>query len=385
MIVSLRANTSAAGIKLYDIGDANQGIVHVVAAERGVVLPGMAVACGDSHTCTLGALGCWAFGIGTSEVEHVLATQTLVLRKPESMRMTVRGRFGKGVTAKDLALGIIARIGVGAVRGGVLEFAGETVESLSMEERFTLCNMGIEASARSAIIAPDDTTFRYVASKSQPQFNLAAAIEDWRTLRTEPGAVFDEEFTFDCDSLAPQISWGTNPGQTVGINQSVPEPASLASSRERDAAHRALAYMGLVPGQALAGLPVHKVFIGSCTNARLSDLQSAARIVAGRRVAAGVQALVVPGSTEIKKQAEQLGLDRIFRDAGFEWRESGCSMCVGMNADRVEPGQRCVSTSNRNFEGRQGPGARTHLASPATAAACAIAGAIADCREFVGA
>lgn len=385
MIVSLRSNAREAGIKLFDIGDAYQGIVHVVAAERGVVLPGMAVACGDSHTCTLGALGCWAFGIGTSEVEHVLATQTLVLRKPASMRMTVRGRLGKGVTAKDLALGIIAQIGVGAVQGGVLEFAGETVEGLSMEERFTLCNMGIEASARSAMIAPDDTTFQYVAEKAALQFDLADAITYWRTLRTDADAVFDEEFAFDCAGLEPQISWGTNPGQTVGINQTVPETPGSASPRERDAARRAMDYMGLVPGQPLAALPVHKVFIGSCTNARLSDLQSAASIVAGHRVASGVQALVVPGSSEIKKQAEQLGLDRIFREAGFEWRESGCSMCVGMNADRVEPGQRCVSTSNRNFEGRQGPGARTHLASPATAAASAIVGAIADCREFVSA
>jgi 3-isopropylmalate/(R)-2-methylmalate dehydratase large subunit len=382
MIVSLRENSRAAGIKLFDIGDDHQGIVHVVAAERGVVLPGMAVACGDSHTCTLGALGCWAFGIGTSEVEHVLATQTLVLRKPVSMRMTVRGRLGKGVTAKDLALGIIARIGVGAVRGGVLEFAGETVEALSMEQRFTLCNMGIEASARSAFIAPDNTTFRYVSEKSAEPVDLAEAIEYWRTLRTDADAVFDEEFAFDCDGLEPQISWGTNPGQTVGINQTVPEISNAVSSREQESARRALDYMGLVSGQSLAGLPIHKVFIGSCTNARLSDLQRAAAIVAGQRVAAGVQALVVPGSTAIKRQAEHLGLDRIFRDAGFEWRESGCSMCVGMNADRVEPGQRCVSTSNRNFEGRQGPGARTHLASPATAAACAIAGAIADCRTF---
>ena len=382
MIVSLRANARQAGIKLYDIGDPYQGIVHVVAAERGVVLPGMTVACGDSHTCTLGALGCWAFGIGTSEVEHVLATQTLVLRKPVSMRMTVRGRLGKGVTAKDLALGIIAQIGVGAVRGGVLEFAGETVEALSMEERFTLCNMGIEASARSAVIAPDDTTFRYVADKSTSQLDLTGAVNYWRTLQTDTDAVFDEEFAFDCSELEPQISWGTHPGQTVGISQAVPETSSLASPRERESAQQAMSYMGVVPGQPLAGLPVHKVFIGSCTNSRLSDLQSAANIVRGHRVAAGVQALVVPGSTEVKRQAEQLGLDRIFLDAGFEWRESGCSMCVGMNADRVEPGQRCVSTSNRNFEGRQGPGARTHLASPATAAASAIVGAITDCREF---
>lgn len=384
MIVALRRNAVENGLRLFDIGDPRQGIVHVVAAEQGIVLPGMTVVCGDSHTCTLGALGCWAFGIGTSEVEHVLATQTLVIRKPSSMRIRVEGRRGAGVTAKDLALGIIRAIGINAAKGGVLEYAGPAVTALSMEERFTLCNMGIEASARSAIVAPDETTFAYVRDHcGRPEW-LPAATEAWTMLRSGPQAAFDREFHFDCTDLAPQISWGTNPGQTIGIGDAIPPLPEPSAPRERASAERALAYMGLAPGQRLAGLPIAKVFIGSCTNSRISDLAAAARIVRGRHVAPGVRALVVPGSSRVKAEAEHLGLDRIFIDAGFEWRESGCSMCVGMNADRVAAGERCVSTSNRNFEGRQGPGARTHLASPATAAASAIAGHIADCRQVAG-
>ncbi|WP_238537082.1 3-isopropylmalate dehydratase large subunit [Caulobacter sp. AP07] len=383
MIRALRANAKAADIALFDVGDPRHGIVHVVAAEQGIALPGMAIACGDSHTCTLGALGAWAFGIGTSDVEHILATQTLVMRKPASSRLTVTGTRAPGVSAKDLALGIIAQIGVNAAKGGVLEIAGPAIEALTMEERFTLCNMGIEASARSAIIAPDATTFAYVAARPNPPVPLAPAIAAWRALRSDPDARFDAEFAFDCDDLAPQVSWGTNPGQTIGVNQAVPDAPSDAAPRERDAALRALAYMGLEAGQPILGLPVSVVFIGSCTNSRLSDLQVAARVVEGRKVAPGVRALVVPGSARVKAEAEALGLDAIFVAAGFEWREAGCSMCVGMNSDRVAPGERSVSTSNRNFEGRQGPGARTHLASPATAAASAIAGAIADPRAYL--
>jgi 3-isopropylmalate/(R)-2-methylmalate dehydratase large subunit len=382
MITALRENARATGIRLFDIDDPRQGIVHVIAAEQGIVLPGMTAACGDSHTCTLGALGSWAFGIGTSEVEHILATQTLVLKKPRSFRLTIVGRRGPGVTAKDLALGIIAQIGVDAAGGGVLELAGPAISELSMEERFTLCNMGIEASARSAIIAPDETTFSYIAQHPLSPAWSGMALAAWRKLKSDPEAAFAGEFHFDCDDLAPQISWGTNPGQTVNVDGCIPEPARHDAARSREAAERALSYMGLAPGQKLLGLPVQNVFIGSCTNGRLSDLQSAASILKGRRIAPEVRALAVPGSTKVKRDAEALGLDQIFRAAGFEWRESGCSMCVGMNADRVEAGARCVSTSNRNFEGRQGPGARTHLASPLTAAAAAIAGCIADPRTL---
>jgi 3-isopropylmalate/(R)-2-methylmalate dehydratase large subunit len=383
MITALRDNARSSGIRFFDIGDPRQGIVHVVAGEQGIALPGMTIVCGDSHTCTLGALGSWAFGIGTSEVEHVLATQTLVMQKPKSMRLTVTGSRGRGVTAKDLALGIIAQIGVGAVAGGVLEYRGQVISSLTMEERFTLCNMGIEASARAAMIAPDETTFAYVAARPNRPPSLDLAIAQWRRLKTDAGAQFNQEFTFDCSALAPQISWGTNPGQTVGVDGQVPVISRGAAVREREAAERAFAYMGLTPGQPLRGLPIHNVFIGSCTNSRLSDLQSAAALIGGRRVAPTVRAIVVPGSTWVKQQAEALGLDRIFLDAGFEWRESGCSMCVGMNADQVSSGQRCVSTSNRNFEGRQGAGVRTHLASPLTAVASALSGYIADPREIL--
>jgi 3-isopropylmalate/(R)-2-methylmalate dehydratase large subunit len=382
MITALRENARSTGIRLFDIGDPRQGIVHVIAAEQGIVLPGMTAVCGDSHTCTLGALGSWAFGIGTSEVEHILATQTLVIKKPRSYRLTVTGWRGPGVTAKDLALGIIAQIGVDAIGGGVLELAGPAISELSMEERFTLCNMGIEASARSAIIAPDATTFGYTAKLPVAPAWSGMALAAWRNLKSDPDAVFAGELAFDCTGLAPQISWGTNPGQTTAVDACIPEPDPDAPVRAREAAERALSYMGLAPGQRLLGLPVQTVFIGSCTNSRLSDLQSAASILKGRRIAPHVRALAVPGSTKVKRAAEALGLDRIFRAAGFEWRESGCSMCVGMNADRVEAGDRCVSTSNRNFEGRQGQGARTHLASPLTAAATAIAGCIADPRAL---
>jgi 3-isopropylmalate/(R)-2-methylmalate dehydratase large subunit len=382
MITALRANARSSGIPLFDLGDSRQGIVHVTAADQGVVLPGMTVVCGDSHTCTLGALGAWAFGIGTSEIEHVLATQTLVMRKPLSSRITIKGLRAPGVSSKDLALGMIARIGTGAAAGGVLEYAGPAVEALSMEERFTLCNMGIEASARAAIIAPDQTTFEYLARRPNRPRDFDAAVTAWEGLKTDVGSNFHQEFFLDCGDLAPQISWGTNPSQTIAVDATIPEIDMAAPPQKRESAARALAYMDLRPGQHLLGLPIQYVFIGSCTNSRLSDLISAAQVVRGRRVAAHVRALVVPGSTLIKQEAERLGLDQIFRTAGFEWRESGCSMCVGMNSDRVPAGTRCVSTSNRNFEGRQGKGARTHLASPSSAAAAAIAGCIVDVRDL---
>lgn len=383
MITALRRNAADFGIDLFDIGDERQGIVHVVAAEQGRVQPGLTVACGDSHTCTLGAFGAWAFGIGTSDVEHVLATQTLTIQKPKSSRLLVTGRLAPGVSAKDIALGVIARFGVNMAGGGVLEFAGDTISALSMEERFTLCNMGIEASARSALIAPDEVTFDYLSRCPNRPRDFEAARVVWRQFRSDVDALFDAEFSFDCTGLSPQVSWGTSPGQTIGIDERVPRAGESANERETAAAERALVYMGLEPGQSLAGLPVGTVFIGSCTNSRLSDLRAAAGIVQGRRVAPGVRALVVPGSTAVRRAAEAEGLDRILMDAGFEWREAGCSMCVGMNADRVGSGERSVSTSNRNFEGRQGPGARTHLASPVTAAASALAGVIADPREYL--
>jgi len=382
MIAALRQNARESGIRIFDLDDPRQGIVHVAAAEEGFVMPGMTVACGDSHTCTLGALGAWAFGIGTSEIEHILATQTLVMRKPRSSRLTVVGTRRFGVSAKDLALAIIGRIGVNAAQGGVLEYAGPAITALSMDERFTICNMGIEAGARSALIAPDQITYDYIAARPQRPRDLDAACASWEQLRTADGAVFDDEFHFDCGELAPQITWGTNPGQTVDVTGTVPFLDASMPTNLREAAARALEYMELTPGHPLIGLPVQNVFIGSCTNSRLSDLETAAAIARGNKVARGVRALVVPGSSSIKRAAERLGIDRVFLNAGFEWRESGCSMCVGMNSDRVLPGHRCVSTSNRNFEGRQGKGSRTHLASPATAAASAIAGCIADPRLF---
>ena len=381
MIAALRQNARSNAIRLFDLDDPRQGIVHVVAAENGVVLPGMVVACGDSHTCTLGALGCWAFGIGSSEVQHILATQTLAMHKPESFRLRVTGARAPGVSAKDLALGIIHQIGVGAARGGVLEFAGPAVEALSMDERFTLCNMGIEASARAALIKPDAKTFDFVAGTPGWPEQSDRAIAYWKTLVSDDDAKFDGEFTFDCSVLAPQVTWGTTPAQTIPVDGTVPILNEFADATSRAAALRALNYMGLEPGQQLIGLPIDKVFIGSCTNSRLSDLIAAAGVIRARKVATRVKAIVVPGSSQVKAQAEALGIHRTFIEAGFEWRESGCSMCVGMNADKVGAEERCVSTSNRNFEGRQGKGARTHLASPATAAASAIAGAIADCRR----
>ena len=386
MIRTMRHNARAAGIRFADLGDEDQGIVHVAAAEQGLVSPGMTIVCGDSHTCTLGALGSWAFGIGTSEVAHVLATQTLAVTRPPSYRVRIEGRLPRGVSAKDLILALIGRIGVKFARGGVIEFAGPVIDALSMEGRFTLCNMGVEAGARSSLIAPDDTTLAYVDGH-RPSGGAAVdhrTKERWLALRSEDGCAFDGDHMFDATGLTPQISWGTNPGQVVSVQGTVPDPADMADSDARLSAERAIAYMGLIPGQPIGALSVDNVFIGSCTNGRLEDLEAAAAIARMGHVAPGVRAIVVPGSRRVKRAAEERGLDRIFRDAGFEWHESGCSMCVAMNGDEVRPGDRTVSTSNRNFEGRQGRNVRTHLASPATAAASALAGHIATADTIEG-
>lgn len=383
MIDALAANAAHAGIRHYGPDDPDQGIVHVIAPELGLVLPGMTVACGDSHTSTLGALGAWAWGIGTSEAEHVLATQTLAMRRPRAMRLTLQGALPAGLSAKDLTLHVLRQLGVRGAAVGFLELAGDPVAALSMEERLTLCNMAIEAGARAALIAPDDVTLDYLRRHAPAVRGDAAALAAFRALRSDAGARYESERTITLGLRAPQMTWGVNPAQVVDVHEPLPDPAAACDAGERAAMGQAYDYMGLRAGRPLAGVPVQWAFIGSCTNGRLSDLQAAAAVARGRRVAAGVRALVVPGSQRVKRAAEALGLDRVFIDAGFEWREPGCSMCVGMNADKVPAGQRCVSTSNRNFEGRQGPGARTHLASPASAAAAAIAGAIVDHRDLV--
>ena len=376
---ALEDNCREAGITLYGLDSDRQGIVHVIGPELGLTHPGRTIVCGDSHTSTHGAFGALAFGIGTSEVGHVLATQCLLLEKPKRMSVTFDGPLPRGVTAKDLILGLIAKIGAGGATGHVIEYRGTTIASLSMEERMTLCNMAVEAGGRTGIIAPDETTFAYLKGRPFAPQGAAwdEAVERWRGLRTEEGAVFDREVTFDVSTLEPMVTYGTSPGMGVPIGGVVPEPGGDES------AAKALRYMSLTPGEPLRGRPVDVVFIGSCTNARISDLRLAASVFKGRRVAAGVKALVVPGSQAVKKQAEAEGLDRIFKDAGVEWREAGCSMCLAMNGDRLQPGQYALSTSNRNFEGRQGPGGRTFLASPLTAAASAINGRISDAREFM--
>ncbi len=378
-VSELTRNCEDFGIKLYPMGDAGQGIVHVIGPEQGITLPGMTIVCGDSHTSTHGAFGALAFGIGTSEVEHVLATQTLPASKPRSMAITVNGTLGHGATAKDVILAIIGKIGTGGGIGHIIEYRGSVIRGLSMEGRMTICNMSIEAGARAGMIAPDDTTFAYVEGREYAPKGAAwnVAMDDWRSLPTDEGAHFDEEVVLDGNQIYPHVSWGTNPAQVASINAVVPDPDSFQDPNSREAASRALAYMDLRAGTPIRDIPVDVVFIGSCTNSRIEDLRLAASVLGGNRVASGVQGIVVPGSMRVKIQAEQEGLDRVFLDAGFEWRSAGCSMCLGMNPDQLTPGQRCASTSNRNFEGRQGKGGRTHLVSPAVAAATAIAGVFA--------
>ncbi len=380
----LAENCAEFGITCYPMGDANQGIVHIIGPEQGLTQPGMTIVCGDSHTSTHGAFGALAFGIGTSEVEHVLATQTLPQRRPATMAVTVGGELPDGVTAKDLVLAVIGRIGTGGGAGHVIEYRGPAVRALSMEGRMTVCNMSIEAGARAGMIAPDNVTFEYLEGRDHAPKGAAweEALADWRTLPTDDGAAFDREVVLDAGSLSPFVTWGTNPAQVVAIGGRVPDPSSFDDPAEREAAARALEYMGLAAGTALHDVPVDTVFIGSCTNGRIEDLRSAAAVLEGRRVRAGLRALVVPGSHRVKAQAETEGLDAIFTAAGFEWREPGCSMCLAMNPDKLAPGERAASTSNRNFEGRQGRGGRTHLVSPAVAAATAVAGHFASPAEL---
>ena len=374
---ALESNCRREGIALYGMGHARQGIVHVIGPELGLTQPGLLIVCGDSHTSTHGAFGALAIGIGTSEVEHVLATQCLRQRRPKTMAVTVEGALPLGVTAKDVALGIIARIGVDGGRGYVIEYRGSTIRDLSMEGRMTVCNMTIEGGARAGMVAPDETTFTYVKGRPHAPADerWEGAITHWKTLATDAGALFDQEVAIDATRLEPYVTWGTNPGQSVPVSGSVPNPAS-----ETD--QRALTYMALEPGTAMEAIAIDRVFIGSCTNARLEDLRLAATVVRGHSVHPKVRAMVVPGSVSVKRQAEAEGLDAVFRQAGFEWRDAGCSMCLGMNPDILGPGERCASTSNRNFEGRQGSGGRTHLVSPPMAAAAAIAGHLVDVREF---
>jgi 3-isopropylmalate/(R)-2-methylmalate dehydratase large subunit len=379
---AMREGSRRNGIRLFDIDDPEQGICHVVAPEIGIVLPGATHAVPDSHASTVGGLGALAFGCGTSELAHILATQVMALKRPKRMRVRLEGRLAAHVSAKDVALRLIAELGVAGARGHVVEYSGSAVRAMPIEQRMTLCNLNIEMGGRSGLIAPDEASFGWIAGRPfAPQGAMwERALACWRTLATDDDAEFDREHVLDCSGLEPQITWGTDPSQVLDISGRVPDPAAVDPNR-RAAAESALAYMGLTPGMALAGLSVDRVFIGSCTNSRLPDLHAAAAVVRGRRVAPGVMAMVVPGSTTVKREAEAAGLDRVFRDAGFFWGESGCSMCAGGNGDRGEPGERCVSTTNRNFEHRQGPKVRTHLASPETAAATALLGRIADVRE----
>jgi 3-isopropylmalate/(R)-2-methylmalate dehydratase large subunit len=384
-VETLKQNCRDFGIKLFDVRDIRQGIVHIIGPEQGFTLPGTTIVCGDSHTSTHGAFGALAFGIGTSEVEHVLATQTLLQKRPKNMRIAVEGALPIGVTAKDVILAIIGTIGTAGGTGHVIEYAGEVVRGLSMAGRMTICNMSIEAGARAGLIAPDDTTYRYV--QGRPMAPKGGAFEQavayWRTLPSDPGARYDKEVTLDAAAIEPQVTWGTSPQDVQPISGRVPDPRAVADAGQRAAMERALEYMGLEPNTPMSEIRVDKVFFGSCTNARIEDLRAAAEVVRGRKVAANVHAMVVPGSGLVKHQAEEEGLDRVFIDAGFEWREAGCSMCLGMNPDQLQPGERCASTSNRNFEGRQGKGGRTHLMSPAMAAAAAITGHITDVRKLM--
>ena len=380
----LRANCEEFGIRLYDMHDPRQGIVHVIGPEHGMTQPGMTIVCGDSHTSTHGAFGALAFGIGTSEVEHVLATQTLLQSKPKTLELRVEGTLADGVTAKDLILYLIGKISTRGGNGYCIEYSGQVIRSLSMEQRMTVCNMTIEAGARAGMIAPDDTTFDYLRGRdgAPAGAEFDRAVEKWRGLATDEGAAYDLSRVFDGGDVVPQVTWGTNPGQVAPVTDTVPDPQSLSDEVQRRAAESALAYMDLRPGTPIEEIPIDRVFIGSCTNSRIEDLREAARAVQGQRVAPRVSAMVVPGSGIVKAQAESEGLDGVFIDAGFEWREAGCSMCLAMNPDQLAPGERCASTSNRNFEGRQGKGGRTHLVSPAMAAAAAVAGRFVDIRQW---
>ncbi len=379
----MEQNARDFGVTLFDMKDARQGIVHIIGPEQGITLPGMTIVCGDSHTSTHGAVGALAFGIGTSEIEHVLATQCLLQQRPKSMNIRIEGEIPPGVTAKDIALYVIGQLGTGVGTGHVVEFSGSTVRSLSMEGRMTLCNMAIEAGARAGMVAPDETTFNYIKGRPfAPQGELfEQAVAAWKQLASDPGAHFDAVHEVHIDGIAPQVTWGTNPGMVTNVTGNVPDPEQEPDPLKRKAYERALQYMGLKPGQKITDIHVDTVFIGSCTNSRLEDLRMAAQYVKGKHVAPGVRALVVPGSMQVRRRAEEEGLADIFREAGFEWREAGCSMCIAMNGDRLSEGERCASTSNRNFEGRQGKGGRTHLVSPAMAAAAACAGHFVDIRE----
>jgi len=382
---TLEQNVADFGVPYFPITDARQGIVHIIGPEQGLSLPGMTIVCGDSHTSTHGALGALAFGIGTSEVEHVLATQTLLQKPAKNMLVQVDGALPPGCSAKDIILAIIGKIGTAGGTGHVIEYAGEAIRALDMAGRMTICNMSIEAGARAGLIAPDETTFAYIEGRpyAPKGEDFAKAVAYWETLPSDAGAHYDKTVVLNAADIIPQVSWGTSPEAVVPITGAVPDPAAEPDEARRAQLQQMLNYMNLAPGQKLAGLPVDVVFIGSCTNARIEDLRAAAAVARGKHVADGVRALVVPGSGLVKAQAEQEGLDKVFLDAGFEWREAGCSMCLGMNPDKLKPGQRCASTSNRNFEGRQGPGGRTHLLSPAMAAAAAVTGALTDVRELV--
>jgi len=383
-VEALKQNADDFGVRFYGIESDRQGIVHVIGPELGLTRPGTVIVCGDSHTSTHGAFGAFALGIGTSEVEHVLATQCLVQKRPKTMEVRVDGALPRGVTAKDVILGIIGSIGVDGAVGHVIEYTGEAIRTLSMEGRMTVCNMSIEAGARAGMIAPDETTIEYLEGRefSPKGQEWEAAVAEWQRLPTDEGARFDKTVVISASELEPYVTWGTNPGMVVPVTGRVPDPKSLESESDRTAAEQALRYMDLTPDIPIQDIAIDRVFIGSCTNARIADLRAAAGIVQGKQVAATVQAMVVPGSTQVKIQAEEEGLDRVFTDAGFEWREAGCSMCLGMNPDVLQPGERCASSSNRNFEGRQGKGGRTHLVSPQMAAAAAIAGHFVDIRDW---
>jgi 3-isopropylmalate/(R)-2-methylmalate dehydratase large subunit len=384
LLAALRAETSASGIALFDVGQAGQGIVHVIGPELGLSIPGSLIVCGDSHTCTHGGMGALAFGIGSSELAHVLATQTLIQRRPKTMLARFEGRMAPGVTPKDLILALIGHIGAAAGTGYAVEYAGSAIRDMSIEGRLTVCNLSIELGAKMGLVAPDETTYAYLKGRPYaPSGKLwDEAVAAWRKLPSDPGAAYNRAVVIDADSLAPQITWGISPEHVIGVDGVIPDPSHLPDPEKRQAAATALDYMGLTPGRTIAGTPVDWVFIGSCTNSRLTDLRAAAAVASGRKVSSSVRAWVVPGSEAVKQAAEAEGLDRIFKDAGFEWREPGCSMCLAANGETVPPGQRSVSTSNRNFIGRQGPQARTHLASPAMAAAAAIAGTITDVRKM---